>query len=67
MRIQRDVFLRKVGGGSLRVTIPADIVRAFGLDEGDLVSFEADETGIAVKFFRIAASRTPAVAEEATA
>jgi len=57
--MQKNVTLRKVGH-SLFLTIPADFVRAYRLSPGDSVSFDADEDGATLKFFRVTTSMTPA-------
>jgi bifunctional DNA-binding transcriptional regulator/antitoxin component of YhaV-PrlF toxin-antitoxin module len=63
MNIQRECRLHKVGN-SIRLTIPVDVVRAFGLDARDDVLLEADENGVTLKFFKVTKSRTPAVVGE---
>jgi antitoxin component of MazEF toxin-antitoxin module len=61
--MKKDVTLRRVGN-SLFLTIPAEFVKAFRLGPGDTVSWDGDENGATIKFFRVTTSRTPAVMGE---
>ena len=55
----RYMTLRKVGG-SLFLTVPADIVRAFRLSAGDGVLWDMEGDVATAKFFRVTETRTPA-------
>jgi antitoxin component of MazEF toxin-antitoxin module len=71
MRLSREMRLHHVGG-SLRLTIPMEIVKAFRLTVEDLVQVESNESAVTLKFFKVTKTRTPvlvgdAVQEEASA
>jgi antitoxin component of MazEF toxin-antitoxin module len=63
--MKKEVTLRQVGG-SLALSVPADFVRAFRLSPGDRVTWEGDEDGATVKFFRVEVmiNKTPALMEQ---
>jgi antitoxin component of MazEF toxin-antitoxin module len=44
--------LRRLGN-SLSVTIPVPFIRKFELSVGDVVSFDADDTGLQLKFLKL--------------
>jgi antitoxin component of MazEF toxin-antitoxin module len=44
--------LRKLGN-SLSVTIPVPYIRKFEFSVGDVVSFDADDTGLQLKFLKL--------------
>ena len=61
--MDRDVILRKVGG-SFIITVPADVVRAYGLEPWRSLSArqsQGDET--ALQFFKVVTNKVPAARE----
>jgi antitoxin component of MazEF toxin-antitoxin module len=59
----KDITLRKVGG-SLFLTVPAEFVRTYQLSPGDTVSWDGDENGATLKFFRVTRALTPALRQK---
>jgi hypothetical protein len=64
MRFSREMRLHHVGG-SLRLTIPMEIVKAFRLTVEDIVRVESNDTAVTLKFFKVTKSMTPVLVGEA--
>ena len=47
-----DKTLRQVGG-SVAVTVPPEILRAYRLNPGDAIRWIVGEDGISIEFFRV--------------
>jgi antitoxin component of MazEF toxin-antitoxin module len=63
MYIRREATLRSLGG-SVFLTIPADIVRFYGLSPGDAVTVEGNGSCVTLKFFRTTTTKAPIVVGE---
>lgn len=65
MNIQRECKLHRVGR-SIRLNLPADIVRLFGLEEHDDCLLDIDATSITLRFYKSTTTvvRTPILAVE---
>jgi hypothetical protein len=64
MRFSREMRLHHVGG-SLRLTIPVEITRAFRLTVEDIVLVESNNTEVTLKFFKVTKSMTPVLVGDA--
>lgn len=61
MAFRKECRLHKIGG-STKITVPPNIVRALQLKHGDVALWESDENGTAtIKFFKVTTSMTPAM------
>jgi bifunctional DNA-binding transcriptional regulator/antitoxin component of YhaV-PrlF toxin-antitoxin module len=62
MNFKKECRLHMVGNGSLRVTIPREIARAFRLKAQDTVIVEANDSGVTLNFLRV--TTTPAFVQQ---
>ena len=64
--MQRNLALRKTGLLSLSITVPADFIRARGLQAGDAVHWEVEGDVVTLQFFRVTTTvhKTPALAQQ---
>ena len=63
--MQTRLKLVRTGHRSLSITVPADFVRAYGLNAGDSVEWESSETMAVLKFFKVTRTEIPALRKAA--
>ena len=61
--LKRRLILRRIGG-SLFITVPAEILRTYGLRVGDAIEWELGADEAKVRFFRVTTNVTPAERNE---